>query len=170
MTRPQLSVEMTSKNRNKIIIISMLIMIPTVTIGIKFSVFENLVKIVVPVYINQDRQLSPQLQKQLIKDIKYIEDISIIISITHGDREAFNYAQGIAKVLKEAGCNITKIERVVFNPEYLGLNIKIADEEISKNAKVLFSAIQKLDKNAELIKDRRFNSGYLALIVGSKRR
>jgi len=120
--------------------------------------------------VDSRRRISVSLKNQLIEDFKSIGNTPITISITSSDSEAFQYAQDIIAVLNEAGCKIGAKERVFFNPEYPGLNVKIANEEISKDADILLKAVQKLDSDAVIIKDKRFGKGYLALIVGSKRR
>lgn len=117
--------------------------------------------------VNTARRITKQQKLMLKKNLRNIGSSPITISISDGDSEAFQYAQQFITILEAAGCNIAHKERVVFNPQYPGLNIRISNEEISADANILFNAISKIDSKAKIIKDTRFDSGYLALIVGS---
>ncbi len=69
----------------------------------------------------------------------------------------------------KGNCIISGKERVVFNPGYPGLNVRVADEGTSEDAIILFKAIQKIDPEAKIIKDKRYDPGYLSLNIGPKR-
>ncbi len=134
------------------------------------GITANEVTINQTVNVDSPRRVGGNAKELLIKALGGIGKTPITISITNGDSEAFSYARILSSILVEAGCNIQRKERVVFNPEYAGLNIKIANEDVSRDAAILFRGIQRLDAQAKIIKDKRFDPGYLAVIVGPKGR